>query len=180
MVHPNNMKNTSSKIVIAALIFILIIVSSVLLARIQQDNASQLPYVIGSPVIPATEMPAGMVMKTFTVAPPETTPTISFTVTADTMGGWDVHVITTDFTFTPEHLGGAAVAGEGHVHLYIDNNLIIMFGPWYHIDSLTPGIHTIRVGLFNNDHSGYSVNGTHIEAEQQINVTSGSMKMAGM
>ena len=95
------------------------------------------------------------------------------------MGGWDVHVATTNFTFSPEHLDGAPVAGEGHVHLYIDNNLIIMLGPWYHIDSLAPGPHEIRVGLFNNDHSAYSINNQHVEAAKQITI-SGITTMMGM
>ena len=151
------------------------------MARIEKDVSSQLPYTIGSPVISATQMPIGMVMKTFVVQPSEAVPTIAFTVAEDTMSGWDVHVTTTNFTFAPEHLNGVPVAGEGHVHLYIDNNLIIMLGDWYHIDSLTLGTHTIKVGLFNNDHSAYSVNGVPVEAEQQVTVGAmGAMKMPGM
>jgi len=92
------------------------------------------------------------------------------TITEDSMKGWNVHVITTNFTFTPEQLDGATVAGDGHVHLYIDGHLIIMLGDWYHIDALTPGTHTIKVGLFNNDHSAYAVNGNNIEASQTITV----------
>ena len=169
------MKKTTT--IVSILIFFIIILASVLLVKFQEENALKLPYTIGSPVIPSTEMPIGMVMKTFEITPKEPAPTIAFDVTKDSMGGWDIHVTTTNFTFTPEYLDGAPVAGEGHVHLYIDNNLIIMLGPWYHIDSLAAGVHTLRVGLFKNDHSAYSVNGVHIEAQQQINTSS---VMAGM
>ena len=176
--------NTKIKIVITVLLLLVIILASLLLARIANDAAAnaKMPYVIGSPVIPGSDMPAGMVMKTFNVLPSEPTPTISFNITPDTLGGYDVQVMTTNFTFTPEHLDGAPVPGEGHVHLYIDNDLIIMLGPWYHIDILTPGAHTIRVGLFNNDHSAYNANGANIQAVQQITVPGGSsaMKMMGM
>lgn len=175
----NATQTKRSKIIISFLLLAVIILGSLLLARITNDTSSKLPYIIGSPVIPGTEMPPGMVMKTFNVSQKEPTPTIAFTVTKDTMNGWDVHVMTTNFTFTPEHLNGAPVAGEGHVHLYIDNNLIIMLGPWYHIDSLTPGTHTIRVGLFNNDHSAYTINGLHIEAQKQID-TASEGNMMGM
>lgn len=169
------MKRTH-KIIIAVLIFSVIFLASVLLTRVQNDALLKLPYVVGSPVISATEMPVGMVMKTFDVSQNEPSPTIAFSMMQDSMGGWDVHVMTTNFTFSPEHLDGAPVLGEGHVHLYIDNDLIIMLGPWYHIDSLTPGFHTIRVGLFNNDHSAYSINGIHIESQKQITVS--GMKMS--
>ena len=173
------MKKTSSKIIFTVLVFLVIILSSILFARIQQDNASRMSYTIGTPVIPATQMPAGMAMKTFDVSADTLPPTIGFDITPDSMGGWDVYATTTNFTFAPEHLDGAPVAGEGHAHLYIDNTLIIMLAPWYHIDSLTPGTHTIRVGLFNNDHSAYSINGQHIEASKQI-VVPGAVTMMSM
>ena len=173
------MKQIQSKFIFVVLVLLVIILGSVLSARIQQDDSSRLPYVVGSPVVPSTEMPAGMVMKTFTVPSDEIAPTINFDITKDTMGGWDVHVATTNFMFSPDHLDGPPVAGEGHVHLYIDNSLMIMLGPWYHIDSLTPGPHEVRVGLFNNDHSAYSINGQHIEAMKQI-IVSDSKTMMGM
>jgi hypothetical protein len=165
-----------NKTLISVLIFVIIILAGLLITKYQNDKALQLPYTIGSPIVASTDLPLGMDMKTFDIQPTEPVPTVAFDVTSDTMGGWDVHVTTTNFTFTPEHLDGPAVAGEGHVHLYIDNHLIIMLGPWYHIDSLAAGTHTLRVGLFNNDHSAYALNGVHIEAQKQINAS----LMAGM
>jgi hypothetical protein len=174
-----NIKQTTwVKIIISILLLAVIVLASVLFARIQDDAAKNTPYTIGSPVTPATQLPMGMVMKTFPVASSEPTPTLSFDINQDTMEGWDVDVHTTNFTFAPEHINGVPVAGEGHVHLYIDNNLIIMLGPWYHIDHLSPGQHIIRVGLFNNDHSIYTVNGARVEVEKTINV--GAQKMANM
>jgi hypothetical protein len=128
------------------------------------------PYVIGTPVAPATMLPKGMVLKTYDVPADAPQPAVSFTVERDSMGGWDVHASTTNFAITPERLNGAAAPGEGHLHLYIDDHLIIMLGDWYHIDSLAPGDHTIRVGLFNNDHTAYAIGGKRVEAEQVVHV----------
>lgn len=159
-----------NKIILAVFIFLSVILASVAIVQEESLVSKQLPYTIGSPVANGSQMPIGMVMKTFDVLPPEPVPTITFDITKDSMDGWNVHATTTNFTFTPEKLNGVSAAGEGHIHLYIDNQLIIMLGPWYHIDSLTPGTHTIKVGLFNNDHSAYSVNGNQIEAQQTITV----------
>ncbi|HWC57735.1 MAG TPA: hypothetical protein VG621_02195 [Candidatus Paceibacterota bacterium] len=170
----HHMKDTVTfKIFFAMLVLAVIILASVLVVRIQDDRASLAPYTIGTPVVPSTELPLGMTLKTFEVPPGEVPPSIALSVTKDTMGGWDVHAETANFTFAPEHLDGAPVAGEGHVHLYIDGQLIIMLGPWYHLDALAPGTHTIRVGLFNNDHSAYVIDGKRIEAEQQLTTESG-------
>jgi hypothetical protein len=131
-------------------------------------------YVIGSPVAPQSQLPKGMVLKTFDVPAEEPAPTVAFDISEDSMGGWDVHAMTTNFTIAPEHLNGAAVPGEGHLHLYIDDNLIIMLGDWYHIDALAPGDHVIKVGLFNNNHSAYAVNGVQVIAEKTVHVSADS------
>jgi hypothetical protein len=164
------MMTTITKYSIAILGLLVVILASIVVVDIQKRRAAEMPYTIGSPTVAATSMPPGMVMKTFDVTAGESVPAVSFDITQDSMGGWNVHATTANFTFAPEHLNGEPVAGEGHLHLYVDNNLIIMLGPWYHIDSLTPGLHTIRVGLFNNDHSAYSVNGMHIEEQKEITV----------
>ncbi len=163
-----HMTDKKYRTVISILLFIVLVIASVGIVEWQKVRAATMPYMIGSPVTPSSEMPAGMVMKTFDVPSTEPAPTVSFDITPDSMGGYDVHVMTTDFTFAPQDLGDAPVAGEGHAHLYIDNDLIVMLGDWYHIDSLTPGTHTIRVGLFNNDHSAYAINGVLVQAQRQI------------
>jgi len=159
-----------NRTLISLLILVIIILGSIVIVQYQAKKAAWLPYTIGTAVPSTSDMPVGMVMKTFPMSMTEPVPTIAMTITEDSMKGWNVHVITTNFTFTPEQLDGATVAGDGHVHLYIDGHLIIMLGDWYHIDALTPGTHTIKVGLFNNDHSAYAVNGNNIEASQTITV----------
>ena len=165
-----HMTEGNYRTIISVLLLALIVAASLGVVELQKARAARLPYTIGSPVTTTGEMPAGMVMKSFDVPAAEVAPTVVFSIMPDSMGGYDVHVVTTDFTFAPEHLGGAPVAGEGHAHLYIDNDLIVMLGDWYHIDALSPGTHTIRVGLFNNDHSAYEVGGRQIQAQQRLTV----------
>lgn len=81
-------------------------------------------------------------------------PTVALMATPDPIGGWNVKLETTNFTFTPETVGDAAVAGEGHAHLYLnDEKIARLYGPWHHIPELPPGTYTLRVTLHANDHS---------------------------
>ena len=109
-----------------------------------------------------------MVIKTFIVQPGQPVPTVNFTVRQDSTGGWDFHIVTTKLTFTPEKIDGAPVLGEGHVHLYVDGNLVVVLSPWYHMDPLPPGRHILRVALANNDHSLYEYQGKTIDQTQTI------------
>ena len=154
-----------------------------------------------------TDMPPGMVMKTFYIGPLQAmatdtammnmnmekgmnmdtatttvvpdgilasttapVPTISFTIIKDTLDGWDLHVITTNFTWTPQNINQAPVADQGHAHLYIDGVLTVLLGPWYHINSdvLPPGKHTITVSLNANDHSVFSAGGQPVQETQTL------------
>ena len=60
-------------------------------------------------------VPSGILASTTTPIP-----TVSFTITKDALDGWDLHVVTTDFTWTPQYINQAPIADEGHAHLYID------------------------------------------------------------
>ncbi|WP_274364579.1 hypothetical protein [Paenibacillus thermotolerans] len=73
--------------------------------------------------------------------------------------GNDVTVtIITDLSISAEHYGHAREAGEGHIHMYLDD------GPKEGvkqektvIKDLDPGKHKLRVSLHNNDHTPYDV-----------------------
>jgi hypothetical protein len=108
-------------------------------------------------------------MQKFTDIPPnDPVPTVDFTLTKDVVGGYDLHVETTNFTFTPELINTAPIIDQGHAHLYIDGQLTILLAPWYHINALAPGIHTIAVSLNANDHSVFAVVGQPIEVSKQF------------
>ena len=125
--------------IIASLALLCIILGSILMANFQEQRAGKLPYTIGSPVASLDPMMTGMMLKPFIVSADEPVPTVDFTIARDSMGdGWTLHATTTNFQFTPEHLNMAPAPGEGHLHLYIDNDLIVMLSPWQHIDALSP------------------------------------------
>jgi thiosulfate dehydrogenase (quinone) large subunit len=119
---------------------------------------------------PGAMAPAGMTLKTFDLKPSDPVPTVNFTIARDpvSMGGWDIHITPTNFIFTPQNVNSAPVADEGHVHLYVDNTMYIVYGNWYHLDDVSAGPHTITVALFANDHSIFSENGQYIEATTTI------------
>ena len=114
----------------------------------------------------------GMVMASYpldSVDTEKTVPTVSFTLTKDGANdGWNLHILTTNFTFTPQNENTAPVANEGHAHLYIDGKLSVVYGPWYHVDALAPGEHTVTVSLNANDHSIFTYKGVKIQSVGQV------------
>ncbi len=95
--------------------------------------------------------------------------TVDFNVTADLIGGANVEILTEGFTFAPENVNGAHVAGEGHAHIYVDGVKVArVYTPWFYLKDLTPGDHEIRVTLNANSHEEYAVSGSNVQAETQF------------
>jgi uncharacterized cupredoxin-like copper-binding protein len=64
----------------------------------------------------------------------------------------EISVILHDFTLAPEDIGGANTPGEGHWALFLDGQLVASVGePTYILEDLSPGTHTVRAELRNND-----------------------------
>ncbi|MFT5116786.1 MAG: hypothetical protein ACI9NY_000309 [Kiritimatiellia bacterium] len=81
-------------------------------------------------------------------------PTIKVTASEDPMTGWNIHISTENFLFTPEKVNQENTANEGHAHIYIDGfKFSRVYSQWYHLKQLTPGEHTLRITLNSNDHS---------------------------
>jgi cytoskeletal protein RodZ len=96
----------------------------------------------------------------------EEAPKVKLVVTEDAKSGYNVKIIATDFTFTPESVNGENVLGEGHAHLYVDGEKVgRLYGPYFHYDGSFEGLKTFRVTLNANDHSEYTVDGEVIGAE---------------
>ncbi len=152
--------------IIAFLLVVVIILATVIWAPILGTPAPSAADQSTSGMALMAGMP--MATKTFDVLPGEKIPTVSFTTKQDSTGGWDINITTTNFNFMPEKIDGDPVLGEGHVHLYVDGNLIVVLSPWYHIDALTPGRHSVRVALANNNHSLYVYKGKNIEQVQTL------------
>lgn len=85
-------------------------------------------------------------------------PTVQLSATANSQSGFDVHVQTTNWTWAPDKVGSAASANQGYARLYVDGHLVNwLYGPWYHLDGLTPGEHDIKVTLNATNHAEYAV-----------------------
>ena len=98
-------------------------------------------------------------------------PTLDLQVARDAKSGWNLHIATTNFRFSPERASGANRAGEGHAHVYVDGRKISrIYGPWFHLDGLPPGKAEIAVTLNANDHSGLAVAGRPLRAVKTIAV----------
>lgn len=99
------------------------------------------------------------------IAEGKTHPTVTLTVHEDPLMGWNLQVETVDFVFTPQNASGPDVLGEGHAHVYVDGEKLgRLYGNWYHIASLAPGIHEVTVSLNGNGHAPYVYAGQPVEA----------------
>ncbi len=94
------------------------------------------------------------------------TPSVTATLHTDAMGGFNLEVTPKNFTFAPQHVNGAVVAGEGHAHVYINGvKYTRLYGPWIYLPAAAfkSGENAVRVTLNANDHSDLSVGATVIE-----------------
>jgi hypothetical protein len=100
-------------------------------------------------------------------------PAVTLVVHKDLKAGWNLHVRAENFRFAPEHASTAHVPGEGHAHLFIDGKKVTrLYGEWYHIPMLAPGVHKITVTLNANSHEDLTVRGKVVSATQEIHVAS--------
>ncbi|MFG6518923.1 hypothetical protein ACGYLX_15855 [Sulfitobacter sp. 1A13496] len=92
-------------------------------------------------------------------------PTITHLVFPDEMDGYNVQVLTENFTFTPSAINKDVVENKGHAHLYINGEKISrVYGNWVHIPSnlLVAGANAVSVTLNANDHSEWAKDGKSI------------------
>jgi hypothetical protein len=98
-------------------------------------------------------------------------PWLALTATPDPMGGFNLRVRMANFRLAPEHTGGRPVAGEGHLHLYVDGKKVTrMYGPWLYLDGLAPGAHALRVDAMANNHAPFHRDGSPISASAAVEV----------
>ncbi len=98
-------------------------------------------------------------------------PTVAVEAIRDSKDGYNLHVTTTNFSFTPEDVGGAPQANTGHVHLYVNGVKVArLYGEWFNLGNaqLKGGENVIEVTLNANDHSEWTVSGEHIAAKITI------------
>lgn len=86
-------------------------------------------------------------------------PKVELQIIEDAVQGWNVELQTTNFRFAPENVNKTSQFNEGHAHLYVDGEKIgRLYSPWYHLASLEPGEHIIKVTLNANGHEELQVN----------------------
>ena len=94
-------------------------------------------------------------------------PTITHLVFPDDMDGYNIQILTQNFTFTPSAINKDPVDNEGHAHLYINGEKITrVYGNWVHIPSslLVTGPNAVSVTLNGNDHSEWARDGKSISS----------------
>lgn len=92
-------------------------------------------------------------------------PTIDIEVVADSAGGVNIAVSTTNYTIAPRSASTEHVEGEGHFHLYIDGEKALRFyNEWIYFAGVTEGDVEIKVELSANDHRAYAHNGDRLYA----------------
>jgi uncharacterized membrane protein YphA (DoxX/SURF4 family) len=102
------------------------------------------------------------------VASPELIPEVMLHAFQDVNGGWNLHLMTKNFKFTPENSGKSDVPGEGHAHLFLNGKKIArIYGNWFHT-SLPKGKNTIKVNLTTNSHKDYYIQDKPIESQTDV------------
>ena len=98
-------------------------------------------------------------------------PTITSSIQKDPVGGWNLHLQTSNFTFDAASAGLANVEGHGHAHIYVNGEKLgRIYGDWFHIGKLPTGENVISVSLNANDHSALAYNGKLLEHKQIVTV----------
>jgi hypothetical protein len=98
-------------------------------------------------------------------------PSITLDAISDSKSGYNLRLITANFTFTPEMVGGENVQGQGHAHVYVNGNKIArVYGEWIHIpaEELMAGENIISATLNANDHSEWQVVNVPVQAEIMV------------
>ena len=96
-------------------------------------------------------------------------PTLDFFISRDSADGWNIQLLTTNFRFAPENVGGPFVPGEGHAHLYVAGEQIArIYGAWFHVGKLPHGLVDVTVTLNANDHSQLAVGDLILSVTKQV------------
>lgn len=96
-------------------------------------------------------------------------PTLDMELLPDPASGWNLHIMTTNFRFSPEHASLDPVPGEGHAHIYVNGDKLgRMYGAWQHLADLPDGKVTIEVTLNANDHRPLAVDGRKLSASATV------------
>ena len=107
----------------------------------------------------------------------EVAPQATLEVRKDPTGGFNVHVVTSNFVWRPEMASMQHVPGEGHAHVYLDGQKIMrIYNEWFHLNtyqfSTRSGEQLLSIEFVGNDHAPYTIQGLPVGAEQIVDVPS--------
>ena len=94
-------------------------------------------------------------------------PTVTIEATKDEKDGYNLHLLTTNYRFTPEAVNTEPVSNTGHAHLYVNGVKIArVYSDWFNLSAadMQEGENLIEVTLNANDHSEWMLNDQHISA----------------
>lgn len=101
------------------------------------------------------------------------TPAVAVTAIPDAKGGYNIHVTTQNFRFSPENVNQKPVSNEGHAHIFVNGEkLTRLYGEWFYLNGsdLQSGPNDVLVTLNANDHSELTFQGEHIQAVVTVTV----------
>ena len=105
----------------------------------------------------------------------EVAPKAVLEIKKDPTGGFNVHVVTTNFVWRPEMASMQHVPGEGHAHIYLDGRKIMrIYNEWFHLNTFQfatkAGEQLLSIEFVGNDHAPYTIQGFPVGAEQLVDV----------
>ena len=101
----------------------------------------------------------------------ETPVSVAVMAEPDDMGGVDVRIVTDGWRWAPEEVNMADGPGAGHAHVYVDGVKINrVYGPYYYLADVEPGVREIRVTLNSNGHSELTYDGQPLQATTMVEV----------
>lgn len=103
--------------------------------------------------------------------PADGAPVVELRAQADEHGGWNLQLATERFTFTPDRTGGEARGGQGHAHVYVDDEKFSRaYGEWFFLPAgaVGDGEHTVLVTLNADDHTVWATGGEPVTASTTV------------
>jgi len=113
----------------------------------------------------------------------EAAPTASLEIKKDPTGGFNVHVVTTNFNWRPEMASMKHVPGEGHAHVFLDGRKIMrIYNEWFHLNTYQfatrAGDQLLSIEFVGNDHAPYTIHGAPVGDQKIVDVPADEIQPA--
>jgi hypothetical protein len=113
----------------------------------------------------------------------EESPTALMKILKDPTGGFNVQVVTTNFTWRPEMASMKYVPGEGHAHVFLDGRKIMrIYNEWFHLNTYQfatrSGEQLLSLEFVGNDHAPYTIQGAPIGDQKIVDVPADEIQPA--